>query len=105
MNNLVLGGMLFLLLFGCVSQRGSPSQNSIGDAEISVPQDQGDEFIEDDDNLIPPPEDTTGLANESTDSEDAETSVQEVKITADDLFVDQGMDEDLIDEEDIIEPI
>lgn len=90
MNSLLIGGLFVLLIFGCVgADKRAPA---IGDSDISAEPQTNDEFIIEEDNLIPPVDEKMPID-------------EEIHIFEEDLIVDQGFDEDLINEEDIIEPV
>ncbi|MBD3210290.1 hypothetical protein GF318_02815 [Candidatus Micrarchaeota archaeon] len=98
MNESLLAGLVLLLLFGCAGQAGSPANESpapgggLGDADVSVQDEDYDDGLLSDEELIPPPE---GPGNQSDGS----------KLEISDIFVEEGSDFDLISEEDIIEPV
>jgi len=89
-------GALALLLFGCIGgQQKAPPASGLGDSDIS-PQDGKDENLVPSDDLIPPPDD--GAQAGST-----QVSVGG-SISASDVDVVEYADDDLISEEDVIEP-
>jgi len=88
-------GALALLLFGCIGgqQKAGQPASGIGDADIS-PQDGEDEDLIASDDLIPPPDGDAGSSQVSVGD----------SITASDVEVVKDADDDLISEEDVIEP-